>query len=66
MRVTITFSDSEELAAGMIERFVCGLVSKFRVRRTDDRGPYRHIYITTIEGGGRCRPAGWLDSSRKS
>ena len=50
MKVTIAFLDDEEQTAGTIERFVCSLLNKVRVRRSDVREPYRHIYITTVQG----------------
>lgn len=58
MKVTIAFLDSEEQTAGTIERFICGLLQKVRVRRTDTHEPYRHIYITSIMVGGKRKPDG--------
>ena len=53
MKVTIAFLDDEEQTAGTIERFVCSLLNKVRIRRSDVREPYRHIYITTVQGCGQ-------------
>ena len=58
MKVTIAFWADEEETAGTIERFICGLLQKVRVRRTDTHEPYRHIYITSIQGGGKRKPNG--------
>lgn len=58
MKIIISFLDSEEQTAGTIERFICGLLQKVRVRRTDTHEPYRHIYITSIQGSGKRKPDG--------
>ncbi|HIS69117.1 MAG TPA: hypothetical protein IAA58_07160 [Candidatus Gallacutalibacter stercoravium] len=47
MKVTIAYIDGEEQTAGVIQRFVEGLLPKVRIHQSDNNPPYKHIYLTT-------------------
>lgn len=55
MKVTISYLKSEEPTAGTIERFVCMVLRNVKLRRSKRYEPYRHIYISDVQGGGKTK-----------
>lgn len=47
MKITIAYLPGEERYADVIKRVICGVLGMVKIRRSDRRPPYRHIYIAT-------------------
>lgn len=55
MKVKIAYLQSEEFCAGVIERFVCKVLRNVKVHKSERYEPYRHIYISDVQGGGKTK-----------
>lgn len=47
MKITLAYIPEEEREAVLIQRFTDSLLGGAKVRKSDRRPPFKHIYITT-------------------
>lgn len=54
MKIAISYSPGEELAARTAEEFFRALFTDAKVKKSDRHPPFKHIYLTTKKPGNPC------------
>lgn len=55
MKITIAYTEGEELRASAIEEFARSVFPKAKVRKSERHPPFKHIYLTTKKPENPCR-----------
>ena len=55
MKISIAWSDGEELSARTVEEFARAFFTDVKVRKSDRHPPFQHMYLTTGKPRKRCK-----------
>ena len=54
MKICISHTREESLAAATVEELIRALFPRIKVRRNDRYTPFAHVYLTTKQHGKSC------------